>query len=114
MNDYENFWARVAGLSNCAPEFLSDDPATRRQRIKDWFQQRHDTITTWSKWISTVIMLVAAVCVSLDLRPYHIWFLNLGSASWLITAILWREWSLIVVNATLLGVYFVGFIRTLG
>lgn len=114
MNESENFWQRIAGLGNCSPDFLSDDPLSRRQRIRNWFDYNFESITSWSKWISTVIMLLAAVCVSFDLRPYHIWFLNLGSASWLITAILWREWSLIIVNATLLIVYFVGFIRTIG
>jgi hypothetical protein len=36
--------------------------------------------------------------------------LNAGSVSWLITSILWREWSLIVVNAALLAVYGYGLI----
>lgn len=96
-----------------APEFLTDTPAGRRQRLREWFDSRRNAITAIVKWIATVIMLIAAVCVSFDLRPYHIWFLNMGSAAWLLTALLWREWSLIVVNSTLLLVYFVGFLKTL-
>jgi hypothetical protein len=34
----------------------------------------------------------------------------LGAALWLIVAIKWREWSLIVINATLLLIYTVGLI----
>jgi hypothetical protein len=62
------------------------------------------------KWVSTAIMLTAAVAIVNDWKPYIIWLLNAGSASWLITSILWREWSLIVVNAALLAVYGYGLI----
>jgi hypothetical protein len=57
------------------------------------------------KWISTVIMLIAAMAIVNDWKPYTIWLLNAGSVSWLITSILWREWSLIAVNSALLAVY---------
>jgi hypothetical protein len=42
-----------------------------------------------------------------------IYLLNLGSLAWLITAIMWREWSLIVVNASLLAVYVYGLLKVL-
>jgi hypothetical protein len=65
------------------------------------------------KWLSTVVMLVAAGCIALEIHPMHIYLLNLGSLCWLITACLWRERSLIVVNGALLLVYIYGFTRTL-
>lgn len=68
------------------------------------------SMTFLMKWISTVIMLSAAVAIVNDWKPYTIWLLNAGSVSWLITSILWREWSLIVVNAALLAVYGYGLI----
>ena len=113
MNDFESHWQKTAGLGTCTPEFLSDAPAGRWRRLQDWFEWHRSTITDICKWLATVLMLIAAVCVSFDLRPYHIWFLNIGSAAWLATALLWREWSLIIVNATLLLVYFVRFVKTL-
>jgi hypothetical protein len=60
------------------------------------------------KWISTVIMLLAALAIVEGVHPTSIYLLNLGSLSWLITSIMWREWSLIVVNASLLLVYVYG------
>ena len=113
MNDFESFWQQTAGLGSCAPEFLSDAPTSRWRRFKNWFESNRNAITNVTKWLATAIMLIAAMCVSFDLRPYHIWFLNIGSAAWLITALLWREWSLIIVNSALLLVYFIGFIKTL-
>jgi hypothetical protein len=68
------------------------------------------TATLVMKWISTLIMLIAAVAIVNDWKPYTIWLLNAGSISWLITSILWREWSLIVVNAALLAVYGYGLV----
>jgi hypothetical protein len=69
-----------------------------------------NSVTLAMKWISTAIMLIAAVAIVNDWKPYTIWLLNAGSVSWLITSILWREWSLIVVNAALLAVYGYGLI----
>jgi hypothetical protein len=36
--------------------------------------------------------------------------LNVGAFLWLIVAVIWREWSLIVINATLLLIYSVGLV----
>ena len=65
------------------------------------------------KWVSTAIMLLAALAIVEGLHPVSIYLLNLGSLAWLITSIMWREWSLIVVNASLLLVYVYGLIKVL-
>ena len=66
------------------------------------------------KWISTGIMLLAALAIVEGVYPTSIYLLNLGSLAWLITAIMWREWSLIVVNASLLLVYVYGLFKVIG
>ena len=65
------------------------------------------------KWISTGIMLLAALAIVEGVHPMSIYLLNLGSLAWLITSIIWREWSLIVVNASLLAVYVYGLTKVL-
>ena len=65
------------------------------------------------KWISTAIMLLAALAIVEGVHPMSIYLLNLGSLAWLITSIIWREWSLIVVNASLLAVYVYGLTKVL-
>ena len=67
-------------------------------------------LTAFFKWLSTAIMLSAALAIVNDWKPYTIWLLNLGSLSWLITSVLWKEWSLIIVNASLLAVYAYGLV----
>jgi hypothetical protein len=65
------------------------------------------------KWVSTAIMLLAALAIVEGRHPESIYLLNLGSLAWLITSIMWREWSLIVVNASLLLVYVYGLTKVL-
>ena len=65
------------------------------------------------KWISTAIMLLAALAIVEGVHPMSIYLLNLGSLAWLITSIMWREWSLIVVNTSLLAVYVYGLTKVL-
>jgi hypothetical protein len=69
------------------------------------------TAVEYMKWVSTVIMLLAAGAIVEGVHPASIYLLNLGSLAWLITSIMWREWSLIVVNASLLLVYVYGLFK---
>jgi hypothetical protein len=71
-------------------------------------KMKNISATEIMKWISTVIMLLAALAIVEGVHPASIYLLNLGSLAWLITSIMWREWSLIVVNASLLLVYVYG------
>ena len=66
-----------------------------------------------SKWISTGIMIMAALAIVEGVYPTSIYLLNLGSFAWLVTAIMWREWSLIIVNAVLLLVYVYGLLKVI-
>ena len=67
-------------------------------------------IVFYLKWLATVITIAGAVCTSINLYPTGPALLNLGAAVWLVVSIMWREWSLIVINATLLLIYSVGLV----
>jgi hypothetical protein len=67
-------------------------------------------IVFYLKWLATVITIVGAVCTSINMYPLGPALLNLGAFIWLIVSIMWREWSLIVINATLLLIYTVGLV----
>ena len=62
------------------------------------------------KWVATVVTVAGAVCTSINMYPLGPLLLNGGAFLWLIVSIMWREWSLIVINATLLLIYTVGLI----
>ncbi len=67
-------------------------------------------IVFYLKWIATVITIAGAICTSINLYPLGPALLNLGAFVWLIVSIMWREWSLIVINATLLLIYTIGLV----
>jgi hypothetical protein len=62
------------------------------------------------KWLATAITIVGAVLTSLNYYPSGPALLNVGAFIWLIVSIMWREWSLITINGTLLLIYTVGLI----
>ena len=68
---------------------------------------KKDTVF-YLKWLATFVTIVGAVCTSINLYPLGPALLNVGAFLWLIVAIKWREWSLIVINATLLAIYTIG------
>ena len=68
---------------------------------------KKDTVF-YLKWLATFITIVGAICTSINLYPLGPALLNFGALLWLIVAIKWREWSLIVINATLLAIYTIG------
>jgi hypothetical protein len=64
-----------------------------------------NNIVFYLKWFATFITIVGAVCTALNIYPASPILLSIGSVAWLAVSIIWREWSLIVINATLLAIY---------
>jgi hypothetical protein len=62
------------------------------------------------KWLATFVTIAGAVCTSINMYPEGPALLNLGAFFWLIVSVVWREWSLIIINATLLLIYTVGLV----
>lgn len=67
-------------------------------------------IDKWLKWFATVALITGAILTSLDLYPLNLWAFNIGNICWIIVGLIWREWSLVVLNSVLTGIYIVGLI----
>lgn len=67
-------------------------------------------IVFYLKWLATFVTILGAVATSVNMYPLGPLLLNVGAFIWLIVAIMWREWSLIVINATLLLIYTIGLV----
>ena len=63
------------------------------------------TLDWYLKWSATVIVCAGALAASLNIYPLGALLLNLGSLLWLIVGVMWRERSLIAVNAVVLVIY---------
>ena len=66
------------------------------------------TLDWYLKWSATVIVCAGALAASLNIYPLGALLLNLGSLLWLVVGVMWRERSLIAVNAVVLVIYTVG------
>lgn len=60
------------------------------------------------KWIATIVTLMGAILVSLDIQPLSVYMMNLGAFLFLVWAILVKEPALVVVNVGLLFIYTIG------
>ena len=67
-------------------------------------------IVFYLKWLATFVTILGAIATSVNMYPLGPALLNLGAFLWLIVAIMWKEWSLIVINATLLLIYTIGLV----
>jgi hypothetical protein len=67
-----------------------------------------DRITWLLKWTGTILTLFSAVLTSIDIQPYNIWLLNVGSAVFVAWAVRIRDGAMITVNLGLLTIYSIG------
>jgi hypothetical protein len=67
-------------------------------------------IVFYLKWLATLVTIAGAIFTSINMYPEGPALLNVGAFLWLIVSIIWREWSLIVINTTLLLIYTVGLV----
>ena len=70
-------------------------------------QKPHQSIA----WLATAILILAAVLASfVPELEYHHWAFISANSLWVIVGILWREQTLIVLNAGLTIIYILGLI----
>ena len=62
-------------------------------------------------WSATAILILAALLASfVPALEYHHWAFIIANSLWVIVGILWREQTLIVLNAGLTIIYILGLI----
>ena len=62
-------------------------------------------------WTATFILILAAILASfVPALEYHHWAFILANSLWVVVGFLWRETSLIVLNAGLTIIYIFGLI----
>jgi hypothetical protein len=64
----------------------------------------------WLAWIATVGLLTAATLAAFNIHPYYIWAFMVSNTLWIIVGVLWKEKTVIVMNAGLTAIYIAGII----
>ena len=62
----------------------------------------------WLAWLGTTILLLAATLAAFNIYPYYVWAFIIANSIWVLVGILWKEKSLIVLNAGLTVIYIAG------
>jgi len=65
----------------------------------------------WIEWIATVCFLISVTLTSLNFYPTYLYASLITNLLWLLVGIVWRKWSLIVVEAIVCVMYMVGIIK---
>ena len=59
-------------------------------------------------WFNTACLLVAATMAAFNLYPYYIYAFIVSNMLWVLIGALWKERSLVVLNAGLTVIYVAG------
>ena len=62
------------------------------------------------EWTSTFIILTGVLLTNLDMRPYNLIISLIGCIGWLILSILWKKYSLMIIQIILINLYSFGII----
>ena len=63
------------------------------------------------KWFASSVLILGALTTAMNLYPYNMYFQFVGISSWLVVSIMWKDWSLIVVNGVGSTIMFIGIIH---
>ena len=64
----------------------------------------------WLAWFSTACLLIAATLAAFNIYPYYIFAFIASNSLWVLIGILWKEKSLVVLNAGLTIIYVLGLV----
>lgn len=69
--------------------------------------------TYYLKWISTIFILVAVACRSVEEidKIYDVVFSLIGAGGWLIVSLAWKDRALILLNSVIAFMLFVSILR---
>lgn len=65
------------------------------------------------EWSSTAILLVGVYLTAVNIYPMNVYISLIGNFGWLIVAIIWQKWSLLVVQLVISALYLYGMLSTL-
>ena len=63
------------------------------------------------EWGSTALLLVGVAFTSFNVFPLNLWVCLAANAGWTVMGIIWRKWSLLIVQAVVSAIYVVGLIK---
>ena len=63
------------------------------------------------EWSATTCFLISVALTSLDIYPLNLYISLITNLLWLLVGIIWRKWSLIIVEAVVCVIYAAGIFK---
>jgi hypothetical protein len=70
-----------------------------------------ELVNKWAEWIATVCFLISVALTSLNYYPEYLYASLVTNLLWLVVGIIWRKWSLIIVETVVCIMYIIGIIK---
>jgi len=67
----------------------------------------------WFEWSMTIILIIGVVLTSFNIYPLNLWILLVGNLGWVFLGIIWKKWSLIIVQSLITIIYIAGVVKIL-
>jgi len=65
----------------------------------------------WLAWTGTTVLLIAATMAAFNMYPWYSYAFTVANSIWVLVGVLWKEKSLIILNAGLTIIYIAGLIQ---
>ena len=62
------------------------------------------------EWGSTALLLVGVALTSFNIYPLNLWVCLAANAGWTVMGIIWKKWSLLIVQAVVSAIYIFGMV----
>ena len=62
------------------------------------------------EWAATLVLIVGVALTSYNIYPENVVISLIGNAMWIVLAIWWKKWSLIVIEVIITSIYIAGLV----
>jgi hypothetical protein len=66
------------------------------------------TVEAIIEWTSTATLLIGVALTSFNIYPLNLWICLIANAGWALVGILWKKWSLLLVQIVITVLYVAG------
>ena len=67
----------------------------------------------WIKWASSIFLIAGIILTSNNIFPLNLYISCIGLLGWIIVAMMWRDRSLMILNAVGFTIYINGIVKHL-
>jgi hypothetical protein len=71
----------------------------------------HHPVLIAFEWFCTAVLLTGVALTSFNVFPLNLWILFFGNFGWIVLGLVWRKWSLVIMQIIITLIYVVGIVK---